>query len=249
MVNKYRYKIVFSYDGSLFFGYAKQIDKRTIQGEIEKVLSTIFCSNITIYASGRTDKGVHAYAQVADFVLDKKIINIDKTLSSINKLLPGDIYVKELRKVNNNFSARFNAKSKEYEYIINYKNYDPLKRNYELFDNKIINIDNIKSMSKLFIGTHNFKNFTSKEQDEFNFVRTIFDIKIKNYKDGHLKLTFIGDGFMRYEIRKIVGTLIECGKNRLSENEILYYLNNEKRIIINYTAIPNGLYLKKVRYK
>ena len=209
MVNKYRYKIVFSYDGSLFFGYAKQIDKRTIQGEIEKVLSTIFCSNITIYASGRTDKGVHAYAQVADFVLDKKIKNIDKTLSSINKLLPGDIYVKELRKVNNNFSSRFNAKSKEYEYIINYKNYNPLKRNYELFDNKIINIDNIKSMSKLFIG----------------------------------------DGFMRYEIRKIVGTLIECGKNRLSENEILYYLNNEKRIIINYTAIPNGLYLKKVRYK
>ncbi len=249
MVKKYRYKIVFSYDGSNFFGYAKQVNKRTIQEEIEKVLSKIFNETVTIYSSGRTDKGVHAINQVADFTLSKRIIDINKTLNSINKLLCKDIYIKKLSKVNLNFSSRFNCINKEYEYVINYKNYNPLRRNYELFDNKIVDINKMKECSKLFIGTHNFQNFTSKESDENNFIRTIFDIKFKNKLDGHLLITFIGDGFMRYEIRKIVATLIECGKQKINEEDILYYLNNEKRIIINYTANPCGLYLKKVRYK
>lgn len=248
MVKKYRYKIVFSYDGTNFFGYAKQVDKRTIQGEIEAVLSKILNSNILIYASGRTDKGVHAYSQVADFIIDFKI-DTNRILKSMNKLLPEDIYIKKLVKVNTNFSSRFNAISKEYEYVINYKKYDCLRRNYELFDDKISNIEKIIECSKLFIGTHNFQNFTSKESDENNFVRTIFDINIKNKRDGHLIISFIGNGFMRYEIRKIVGTLIECGKDKIGKDDILYYLNNEKRIIINYTASPNGLYLKKVRYR
>lgn len=246
----YRYKIVFSYDGTNFFGYAKQVNKRTVEEEIEKALSVIFKSNIKIYASGRTDKHVHALNQVADFVLDHKLVNKDKTLISLNKLLPNDIHIKSLTKVDINFSSRFDAKAKVYEYIINNKEYDPLKRDYELFDSRVKNIYLLKELSTLFIGTHNFQNFTSKETDEDNFIRTIYDISFK-YKrnEGRIYILFKGNGFMRYEIRKIVGTLIEASLLKISESEIKYYLNSSNRSIINYTADPKGLYLKKVIYE
>ena len=106
-----RYKIIFSYDGSDYFGYAKQPNKKTIQGEIEGVLATIFQKEVGIFASGRTDKGVHALNQVAHFDLDKEV-DLEKLLTSINKLLPDDIFVKKIEKVEENFHSRFSANQK-----------------------------------------------------------------------------------------------------------------------------------------
>ena len=157
-----KYKIVFSYDGSAFLGYAKQPNLKTIQGELEKNLSLILNENIILSASGRTDKGVHAFNQVASFSTTKKIENQDKFLHSINKLLNEEIYVKKISKVNDNFDARFSAKKKEYHYLINLGEFNPLLRKYEFFiNNKEFDLTKFIEGSKLFIGEHNFMNFCS----------------------------------------------------------------------------------------
>ena len=240
-----RYKIIFSYDGSEYFGYAKQPNKKTIQGEIEGVLATIFQKEIGIFASGRTDKGVHAIGQVAHFDLDIEI-DVEKILVSLNKLLPNDIHINELKKVDDDFHSRFSAKSKIYEYVINVGEYDPLKRNFE-FNFKNIDIEKMKHASKLFIGEHNFQNFTSKEEDEDGYIRRIESINF-DVKDNIVKIEFVGNGFMKYQVRKIVGVLLEIGKNKIDENYILEYLNKNERDIVTFTAPPQGLYLKKVIY-
>ena len=240
-----RYKLTFTYDGTNYFGYAKQVGQLGIQEVIEKVLFTIFQEEITLNASGRTDKGVHALNQVAHFDA-KKDIEINKLMCSLNKLLPDDIYVKNVEKVDDNFHARFNVKKKCYKYLINLKEYNPLRRNYEYF---VFNLDINKMLeaSKIFIGTHNYQNFTSKETDEDGFIRTIYEINF-NIKDDILEIEFIGDGFMRYEIRKIVGSLIEVGRNKITKEELLIYLNSKERKIISYQAPSKGLYLVRPIY-
>jgi len=242
-----RYKLVFSYDGSNYYGYAIQKNEsKTIQATIEKALSIIFSKSIKISASGRTDKGVHALAQVATFDVESKI-NKAKVLHSLNKLVPHDIYFKSISLVPDTFDARFSAVSKEYIYVINYAEYLPFFRSYEACI-KDVNIKKMKQCAKLFIGEHCFKNFTSKPSDEGNFVRTIFSIKFQD-KANHLFITFKGDGFMTYMIRKLVGAMLEVANDNLTLEDISDFLNNQKRDIITYTAQANGLFLKKVNYK
>lgn len=240
-----RYKVIFAYDGTNYFGYAKQPYKKTIQGEIEGVLQTIFQNDLTIYASGRTDKGVHALNQVIHFDIDKEIEE-DRLITSLNKMLPDDIYIKSIELVDENFHARFSAKQKMYEYLINVGEYNPLRRNFEHFI-KDVDINKMEEAAKLFIGKHSFKNFTSKEEDEDNFVREISAIEFIRER-GYLRIRFLGNGFMKYQVRKMVGVLLEIGKGKVDENFIIKYLNQEDRDIVTYTAPSNGLYLKEVIY-
>ena len=241
-----KYKITFSYDGSSFFGYAKQNDKKTIQGEVERVLQIIFQEDITIYSSGRTDKGVHALAQVAHFDTKKDNIDSAKFKISFNKLVDETIYLKSIEKVDDSFHARFSAKAKKYLYVINFSSFDVILRNYEYFDNQI-DINKFIEASKIFIGTHNFMDFCSKDDDELNFKRTINDINVE-IKNGRALITFEGDGFMRYEIRKIVGTLIEISKGKVNSDYILKHLDPDKRNIVSFQADSKGLYLVEVKY-
>lgn len=241
-----RYKITFSYCGKNFFGYAKQIKEKTIQGEIERVFAIIFQKEVTIYSSGRTDKGVHAVNQVAHFDIDNEIKDLKKFLISFNKLVDGDIYLKNIEKVDYSFHARFSAISKTYLYVINFSNYDVLMKDFEIFD-KDINVEKIKSSSNLFVGKHCFKNFCSKEEDENAFIRTINDIKVENL-NGRILIYLTGDGFMRYEVRKIVGTLIEFSKGKIDENFINSKLNSSSREIVSFQAPSKALYLYNIGY-
>lgn len=243
---KYNYKIVFSYDGSEYYGYAKQPNKLTVQGELEKNLSLILGEEVLLNASGRTDKGVHALNQVANFYLKEEITSIGRVLSSINKMVLKSLYIKSIEKVDPFFHARINAKSKTYEYLFNNKEYNPLLRNYELYI-KNIDTEKIKEIKEVFIGTHSFMNFTSKKEDESNFIRTIYDIKLVKRRNG-FKLVFIGNGFMRYQIRKIVGTILAYCENKITKEEIIRYLNKLNRDIIPYQIDAKGLYLKMVKY-
>lgn len=242
----YKYKMIFSYDGSSFFGYAKQVNKRSVEEEIENILSKILNKKIRIYASGRTDKGVHALNQVATFSFDK-LLDANRIKHSLNSLLSKDIYIKKLNKVKNSFEVRYSLHYKIYEYIINKKEYNPLKRNYEIFL-KDFSSSKIKKIISLFIGKKSFINFTAKKEDEDNFIREIYDIKLKENKE-YLKIIFIGNGFMRYQIRKIVGTLIAYEEDKINIDKINYYLSSLKRDIVPFSAPPEALYLKKVVYK
>lgn len=240
-----KYIINFSYDGTNYYGYAKQVDKITVQEELETKLSKILNSETKIYASGRTDKKVHAIEQVADFQTNKEL-DCNKLKIQLNKILNKDIHINYVKEVLDNFSSRFSAKKKTYIYIINHAEPTPFLRNYEFFENRI-DISKIQECLNLFKGKHNFQNFTSKEFDEDNFIRTIYDFKVLVRKDKYIfKIT--GDGFMKYMVRKIIGVLIEIGKGNLTIDYIKQNLDTNLRDIVTYTAEPQGLYLFKIYY-
>lgn len=251
--NLYNYKIVFSYDGKNFFGYAKQPSKRSIEEEVTSKLELILnIKSLKIYASGRTDKGVHALNQVANFFLPFKLedkYDLETFKYKLNKVISDEIYIKLIKKVPLSFNSRLSVKKKIYSYLINYKEYDPLKRDYELNVHNL-DLNKIKEVKDLFIGKHSFINFTSKEEDEeLDFIRTIYDIKIVKVDNKRIKLVFIGDGFMRYEIRKIVGTILAYNDNKITLNEIKNKLIDvNTRDIAPYQVSGKGLYLDKVIY-
>lgn len=242
-----RYLITFSYDGTNFNGYQKQVNKRTVQEEIEKVLTQINDSKVLISASGRTDSKVHAINQKAHFDFNKKI-ELEKLKKAINSLLPDDIYIKKIQTVKNDFHARFDVVSKEYEYKINLGEYNPLERNYVYQYNSNLNIELMKEAIKYFEGTHNFKTFTKTTKEEKDYIRTIIKTNIR-LQNKILTISFKGNGFLRYMVRNMVGTLISIGEGKIKPDMIKEMLKKEDRRCATLTAHPEGLYLKNVYYK
>lgn len=242
-----RYLMTFSYDGTNFNGYQKQDNCRTIQSEIEKCLAKINSDKeVTIHASGRTDAHVHALNQKAHFDL-KKEIEPSKLRHSLNQLLPSDIYVKDIVNVDNEFHARYNVKEKTYIYKINLGEYDPIECNYVYQYNKQLNIDAMKKALKLLEGEHNFKSFTKASDEKDNYVRTIYKTDLV-FEDDKMTIMFKGNGFLRYMIRNMVGTLIEIGEGKIDYSEIVKILDDEDRTSAGITASACGLYLKDVLY-
>ena len=244
-----RYFMTFSYDGSDFFGYQKQVDKRTVQGELESVLKKINGDrDVSVVASGRTDALVHAINQKAHFEMDSNI-DCDILLISINSLLPDDIYVKALEEVGSNFHARYDATGKEYIYQINMGEYNPLERKYVYQHNSKLDVVEMQRAMKYLEGTHSFKSFT-KSDEEKDFVRTLSQTNIvRDMKDvNKITLVFVGSGFLRYMVRNMVGTLIEIGEGKRRSEDIINILKSEDRTKAGKTANPEGLYLKNVFY-
>lgn len=241
-----RYLITFAYDGSQYSGYQKQKDKRTIQGTLEDALTKINSDkNVKVVASGRTDAGVHALKQTAHFDLNKEIKK-DLLQNALNKLLPPDIYIKTVSKVDSNFHARFNVIKKEYIYKINIGEYNPIEKNYIYQYNKLLNIEEMHKAAKKFEGTHDFRAFT-KVENEKDFVRTIFNTYITLDNDI-ITIGFIGNGFLRYMVRNIVGFLIEVGCGKRTVEEVEDIITSRDRRQAGIIAPPEGLYLKNVIY-
>lgn len=241
-----RYLMTFSYDGTNFNGYQIQKDKRTIEEEIEKVLTKINHNNyVKIHASGRTDTHVHALNQKAHFDLEN--IEEEKLKTKLNKMLPSDIYIKNIEKVEENFHARYHKKQKEYIYKINLGEYNPLEANYIYQYNKSLNIKNMEEASKYLIGTHDFTSFVAASGKKEDMTRTIKEISFI-IKEDILTITFKGDGFLRYQVRNMVGTLIEIGENKKEVKEIEEILKSKDRKKASKTFSPVGLYLKDVTY-
>lgn len=241
-----RYLMTFSYDGTNYNGYQKQPNKNTVQDQIEGALNKIFSKEISIHASGRTDSKVHALNQKAHFDLEKEI-DLYKLKKSINSLINDDIYIKEIEKVNDDFHARFNVVEKTYIYKLNVGSYDPINRNYIYQYNKELDIKSIKEAINYLIGIHNFKSFTKTDLEKEDYVRTIYSIDLEKANDL-LTFTFKGNGFLRYMVRNIVGTLIQVGENELKSDDILHIIESEDRKEAGKTANPEGLYLKDVKY-
>jgi len=245
-----RYFMSFSYDGSLFKGYQKQPKMRTVQGELEKVLKQINDNKkVEVHASGRTDAGVHALNQKAHFDLD---INITPSnlLKGLNSLLPEDIYVKKIDTVSDNFHARFNAIGKEYVYIINMGEYNPIERNYVYQYNKKLDVVEMERAMKYLEGTHDFKSFSKADEEKEDYIRTLSQTNlIRDPKDvNKITLVFVGTGFLRYMVRNMVGILIEVGEGKRRSEEVINILREKDRTKAGKTANPEGLYLKNVFY-
>lgn len=242
-----RYLIDFSYSGANFSGYQKQPGKRTVQDEIEKVLSSINNNNsVKLTSSGRTDALVNAIHQKAHFDLDKKI-GAYKLNGALNSYLPDDIYVNSVTKVDNLFHARYMVKSKTYEYLINTGDYNPLLRTHVYQYCKPLNIRKMKEAVKYFIGKHDFTTFVSAEDKKEDKVREIYDASVDE-KEGIIKITFKGSGFLKYQVRNMVGTLIKIGEEKVLPDIILSLLEKKDRKCAFLCAPAQGLTLTDVKY-
>ena len=242
-----RFLIKFSYDGTAYNGFQKQKNQDTIEKRMEEAL-TIVNNNkkTTITATGRTDKGVHALCQYGHADLDIDITEY-KLKRALNSNLPKDIHVIETKVVPNDFHARYNVKKKEYLYKINVGEYNPIERNYVFQYNYKLNIDSMKTAIKIFEGTHDFRAFVTENKEKDNCIRTIFKTNISNKKDI-IEIVFEGDGFLRYQVRNMVGILIRVGENKLSPEDVGKILISKDRTKSGRTAPPEGLYLTKIEY-
>lgn len=246
-----RYLIKFSYDGSNYKGYQIQPDHRTIQEELETALKKVN-NNIhrSIHSTGRTDKGVHAKEQYAHFDLDITITT-HKLKRALNSNLPDDIHIIEAYEVNDNYHARYQVSEKEYNYYINLGEYNPIERNYVFQYNYKLNIENIRKAITYFIGTHDFRAFATDSKNKENCVRTISYAAIEQDKEDNKKYIFIfkGNGFLRYQVRNMVGILIKVGEGKIEPKIVKTILESKNRNKLGATAPAEGLYLKKVTFK
>ena len=241
-----RIKCIVEYQGTNYYGWQKQVGQISIEEEIEKVLSQILNTPINIYASGRTDAGVHAKGQVFHFDIDKNV-DLNRLKYSANMMLPEDINILSMEEVENEFHARYAAKNKTYEYKILLKGKDPFNYKNAYLCPQELDIDLFENALKKFEGEHNFQNYTSKEEDEQNFIRNISKIEVK--KDGDLlSIKLTGNGFMRYMVRYIIGVSLVIASKKEPLSFINEPLDQDKRHIVSYKAPAEGLYLLNVQY-
>lgn len=242
-----RYLINFSYDGSNYCGYQIQPNLDTIQGRLEDAVKKINNGvKKSVQSSGRTDKGVHALDQYAHVDLDISITP-QKFKRALNSNLPDDIHVIKTEIVDDDFHARYLVKAKEYKYYINLGEYNPIERNYVFQYNYKLNVDAMVDAIKVFIGKHDFRAFVTENVDKPNCVRTISKATVEKNNDK-LVFTFKGDGFLRYQVRNMVGILIKVGENKLTSSDVENILNSKDRSRCGTTAPSNGLFLTKVEY-
>lgn len=242
-----RFLIKFSYDGTNYNGFQIQPNLDTIQNRIETALTKINNGIYTpIVATGRTDKGVHALCQYAHADLSIKITE-KKLKRALNSNLPDDIHVIETTQVDESFHARYNVKLKEYKYYINTGEYNPLEKNYAYQYNYLLNIDNMKKAIKYFEGTHDFRAFVTNNKEKENCIRTITKTNIEKEKEKII-ITFEGTGFLKYQVRNMVGLLIRIGENKLSPESVEKILESKDRTKSGKKAPAEGLYLTRIIY-
>ena len=242
----FTYKLSVSYDGTNFYGYQKQEKHRSVQEELEKAITRLNANKpIVLLASGRTDRKVHAINQVCSFQCDSEL-NLYYFKHALNTLLPNDINVSDVELVDNNFHPRYDAKSKTYRYLINVGPYDVFKANYVYQFNRELDLDAMIEASKVFIGKHDFRTFSSalKSQDT---IREIFDIKITK-ENKIIAVEFNGDGFLRYMVRKIVTAILDVGLHKKSVDDLNKLLEEKNKTKYSKVISGEGLYLVDVKY-
>ena len=241
-------KLVIEYDGSGFNGWQKQPNKLNIQGEIESVIENITKEKIELIASGRTDAGVHAIGQVANFKTNSNI-PIEKIPIAINSQVKNSIRIKSAEEVDERFHSRYNCKRKTYRYIIDNSKYgSSIFRNMTYHMPIKLNINEMQRAVKYFEGEHDFKAFKSSGTSSKSSVRTIYEAKVIK-KNEYIILELTGNGFLYNMVRIIAGTLVDVGLEKLKAKDIPVILEKKDRQKAGKTLPPQGLFLVKVEYK
>jgi len=241
--------LTIQYDGTNYSGWQKQEGVVTIQQTMETALKEICGGNVELFASGRTDAGVHAYAQMANFTYDGNIPT-HKIAYAINSKLPDDIKVLKGVEVNENFHARFSAKRKTYLYKL-YLSEQPLplkERNYLRIKYDFDFISVIRAV-RYFVGVHDFAAFTTAvDKREKETTRKIFSLKVLKKPDNEIFVYVTGSGFLHNMVRIIVGTLLEVGYGKIKPKGIKQIIASKDRKNAGSTVAAKGLHLLKVYY-
>lgn len=246
-----RYKATISYDGTLFAGFQRQPQERTVQEELEKTLLRLNSGlPVTVHGAGRTDSGVHAYGQVIHFDLPQAR-DVEKLRFALDTQGPEDLDVVSIDQVSDDFHARYNKHNKTYEFLVdNGRPKNPMMRNYATHYPYHLDLKPMQEAIKDLIGTHDFTGFTASGTAVENKVRTISQAEVKrDDKTGFLIFIFSGNGFLYKQVRNMVGTLLKIGNSRMPVSQIKTVLESKDRNLAGPTAAGNGLYLKEIIYE
>lgn len=240
-------KLIISYDGTKYHGWQTQTNKCTVQETIENAIFEITKQRVNLTGSGRTDSGVHALGQVANFTADTNIPE-NKIKIALNSVLSKDIRIMDSKDVNPEFNSRFDAKDKTYMYqIYNDNVWNPFYFRYSCFVPAKLNFDKMKKSIKCLEGTHDFKGFMASGSQVKTTTRTIFKTELVN--EGNIIKFFInGNGFLYNMVRIITGTIIDIGKGAKDIECMEKVLENSDRTMLGYTAPAKGLFLMNVNY-
>ena len=241
-------KIELEYIGTNYCGWQKQRNSLTIQQILEDVIFKLTKEKVIMIGSGRTDSGVHAKSQIANFTIQKKI-NLKGLKININKLLPNDIKIKKCNRVSNSFHSQFSSLQKTYLYKIKSINdLSVFEKGKIFFYKNSLEIEKLKKIASHFLGEKNFINFCKKGYSGESTVRKIESIKISK-RGFYIDIKITGNGFLRGMVRLIVGSMINFCKGNLKEEQIINALKfSSKPLPRNYSVPAEGLYLIKVKY-
>ena len=242
------FKLIIEYDGSRYHGWQRQKNELSIQGEIEVALKTITQKSVTVISSGRTDAGVHAEGQVANFKCDTRLKS-EALMNGLNSLLAEDIKIKACEAVDASFHARYDAKSKIYHYkILNRPRPAAIGRQYLWFVRKALNREAMQAAIAHIIGRHDFKAFVGSGSPRQSSIRKVYSADLVAHESGLLLFHIEADGFLRYMVRNIVGTLVDVGLEKLTPHDFKRILDCKDRSQASATAPAQGLTLVKVNY-
>ncbi len=241
-------KMIIEYDGSRYLGWQRLGDSdKTIQGKLEAVISQMVGVSTEIIGSGRTDAGVHARGQVANFKTES-MMSLDEMQSYINHYLPGDIVVKKIFQVDDRFHSRYKVRGKKYIYYVwNHVVPSAFDRKYSYYFPENLDTEKMNEACKLLLGTHDFIAFSSLKKSKKSTVRTIDEISISR-EGSMLQFSFVGEGFLYNMIRIIMGTLLDIGRGKMALEDIDNIFQSETRSEAGITVPPNGLFLEEVYY-
>ena len=244
-------KLTLAYDGSGFCGFELQPGKRTVRGELEKALKKIYKKSVKFYSASRTDSGVHALGQVISFKAPASI-PLPKLPIALNSVLPEDIRAISASAARKSFNARFDAKSKTYEYLIyNGEVMPPHLRKIAWHVKPKLDLRAMRKAARSLVGKHDFSSFCAAGGDDKNFVRIIpsFDICHLTFviwggvKYRMIRFRVTGNGFLYKMVRNMVGTLVEVGLGRIKAEDVKRILQAKDRKLAGRTAPAHGLCL------
>ena len=242
------FKLVVEYDGTAYHGWQRQKADRTIQGEIEQALKIMTGKSVSLAGSGRTDAGVHAMGQTASFRSDAGL-GPDIYLKGLNSLLPNDILIRACESVDPEFHARYDVRSKMYQYrILNRDMPSVMERHYVWHIRRGLDVAAMQKAASCFVGEHDFKAFEGTGSPRSSTMRHVMRSEVKQTKDGHILFDIEADGFLRYMVRNILGTLVDVGMGRISKEDVTSILLSRDRSRASATAPARGLFLMKVKY-
>ena len=241
-------KLTIEYDGKNYAGWQSQPEKESVQSEIENAISEITGEKIEIFGSGRTDAGVHAYGQVANFHTNSEI-EISKIPYAINAKLKKSIVIKKAEEMPELFHARYNVKEKTYQYRINNDEFPSALDRYREFHMPYkLNIDAMKEALRLFEGEHDFMAFMSSGGNKKKTtIRKLTKCELIQ-KDGKIIIELTGNGFLYNMVRIICGTVVDVGLGKIDISQVSYIIESKDRTLAGRTLPPHGLYLKEVKY-
>ena len=247
------YRLLLQYDGSDFHGWQIQDGLRTVQGELTRVLSLLDDRDVTVHGSGRTDAGVHAEGQVANVQLTREMTT-QKLRNAINGNLPCDARVLFIEVVPDEFHARYSAKSKTYCFrLVHGQVMSPFWARHAHRESRPLDLQLMRHVAQVFVGEHDWTAFSAADSEAASRVRNLTQLEIKDGWDsrGHchlIEFTISANGFLRYMVRSLVGTLLAAGRHEIDEATVRLALDGGDRSLVAATAPAHGLTLMRVEY-